>query len=145
MNQRMMESRITEMIQTHPKQPALPIEQLGRAIEAIVECGSVCTICADACLAEQHVQMLVHCIQLNQECADICHTTAATLLRPGSPAHTVLPLLLQACQSICESCGQECEQHASMHEHCRVCAQSCRNCAQLCAELMQSTATKVHR
>jgi hypothetical protein len=139
MNQsRMNGGHVAEMIQTHPKQSRLPNEQLAHAIESLNECASVCTTCADACLAEEHVQELVRCIRLNQDCADICRTTAAVLARPNNPDRNVVRSLLQACQAICESCGNECEQHAQMHEHCRVCAESCRHCAQTCSELMQS-------
>ncbi|MCC6457971.1 MAG: four-helix bundle copper-binding protein [Caldilineaceae bacterium] len=134
----MSNGRVAQMIQTHPQPPRLAIEQLARAVQALNECAAVCTTCADACLAEQHVPQLVQCIRLNQDCADICRTTAAVLARPNNPDPNVLRSLLQTCQAICESCGSECERHAEMHEHCRVCAESCRHCGQLCSELMQS-------
>ena len=135
---RMSSGLVTKIIQTHPKQSWLPGEQLGRAVETLNQCASVCTTCADACLAEEHVHDLIHCIRLNLDCADICGTTAAVLARPNEPDMNVLRSLLQTCQAICQSCGSECERHAQMHEHCRVCAESCRQCAQLCKELSQS-------
>ena len=139
MNQsRMSDGRVAQMIQTHPQQPRIASEQLAGAVQALNECAAVCTTCADACLAEQHVQQLVQCIRLNQDCADICRATASVLARPSNPDRNVVRLLLQACQAICESCGSECEKHAQMHEHCRICAESCHHCAQLCSELVQS-------
>lgn len=139
MNQsKMSNGHVAEMIQTHPKSPRLTTEQLAQAVQALNECAAVCTTCADACLAEQHVQQLVQCIRLNQDCADICRTTAAVLARTNNPDSGVLRSLLQTCQAICESCANECQSHADMHEHCRICAESCRHCGQICRELMQS-------
>lgn len=139
MNQsQMSDGRMAQMIQTHPKQSHLPGEQLARAVETLNECAAICTACADACLAEQHVQQLVRCIRLNLDCADICRTTNAVLARLNEPDPNVLRSLLQTCQAICESCGSECEQHAQMHEHCRVCAESCRHCEESCRQLLSS-------
>jgi hypothetical protein len=50
-----------EMIRTHPGEPVVD--------------------CADACLGEQDVQMLVCCIRLNLDCADVCATTGRLLAR----------------------------------------------------------------
>jgi hypothetical protein len=129
---------LTQMIQTHPEKSWLPGEQLASAVETLNQCASVCTACADACLAEQHVHDLVRCIHLNLDCAAICGTTATVLARSKEPDAYVLLLLIQTCQAICQSCGSECERHAQMHEHCRVCAESCRQCSQLCNELSKS-------
>jgi hypothetical protein len=131
-------SFLTQMIQTHPQKSWLPDEPLARAVETLNQCASVCTACADACLAEQHVHDLVRCIHLNLDCAAICNTTATVLTRSKEPDASVLLLLIQTCQAICQSCGSECERHAQMHEHCRVCAESCRQCGQLCNELSQN-------
>lgn len=139
MNQsKMSNGHLAQMIQTHPQQSQMPGEQLARAIEMLNQCASVCTACADACLAEEHVQNLVRCIRLNLDCADICRTTATVMGRLNQPDANVQRSLLQACQAICNSCGSECESHANMHEHCRVCAESCRQCSQICNELIQS-------
>ena len=49
---------------------------------ASLDCASVCTTCADACLSEQEdLQRLVRCIRLNLDCAAICRTTAEVLSR----------------------------------------------------------------
>jgi hypothetical protein len=135
---KMASGYVVQMIQTHPQQPWLAGEQLAQAVETLNQCATVCTICADACLAEQHVQQLVRCIRLNLDCADICRTTASVLMRLNQPDPNVLRSLIQACQAICQSCGTECQQHAQMHEHCRICAESCQHCAQLCNQLLQT-------
>lgn len=130
-------SSVAQMLQTHPAQTQMAGDKLAQAIAALNECANVCTICADACLSEEHVQHLRRCIRLNQDCADICRATVAVLARPSEADRNVLRSMLQSCQTICESCGSECEKHAQMHEHCRVCAESCRHCAQICSEMMQ--------
>ncbi|RIK46734.1 MAG: four-helix bundle copper-binding protein [Chloroflexi bacterium] len=129
-------NRVAEMFRTHPQQAQMEGGRLAQAVEAISQCATVCTICADACLGEQQVQQLVRCIRLNLDCADICQATANGLARLGESDQAVLRAQLQACEAVCRSCGSECEQHAQMHEHCRVCAESCRHCEQVCRDLL---------
>jgi hypothetical protein len=129
---------LAQMIQTHPQRPWLAHEQLAQAVATLEQCATVCTSCADACLAEQHVHELISCIRLNLDCADICRTTAAVVVRLSQPDLDVLRSLIQACHTVCQRCGRECEQHADMHEHCRICADMCHACEQVCEELLQS-------
>lgn len=99
----------------------------------LVECIRAC---ADACLGERDVQMLVRCIRRNLDCADICATTAAVVSRQTAFEPAVASALLQACAQFCRLCGDECEQHAQHGmEHCRVCAEACRRCERACDAL----------
>jgi hypothetical protein len=129
---------IEQMLQTHPQDSWLDQNRLSQVIESLNECASTCTACADACLGEQMVAELVHCIRLNSDCADICQTTSRILMRIGEPQRLVIRNLLQTCVAICEACGQECASHAEMHAHCRVCAESCRRCEDACQMLLGS-------
>lgn len=65
-----------EMISSHPEVRGRTNDALIRAIEEMLNCGQVCTSCADACLAEERVAQLRQCIRLNLDCADLCVTTA---------------------------------------------------------------------
>lgn len=82
--------------------------------------------------------MLRKCTRSDEDCADICHTTARVLSRRTGYDANITHAILQACATICRSCGDECASHASQHEHCRVCAEVCRRCEQACQELIKA-------
>lgn len=129
-----MES-IKRMISTSPSKPLLETGGVD-CIVACVECAAVCISCADACLAEGKIAELRRCIRLNQDCADICSTTARVLSRLLRPEVGVLRAQLEACALSCATCGAECRGHAQHHEHCQVCADACRRCEEQCRKAL---------
>jgi hypothetical protein len=132
---------VSQMLETHPRQPAVGREVLLECIEACFGCAQACTSCADACLGEEdHLAHLVRCIRLNLDCADVCEATGRLLLRQTEPDWAVIRAQLEACVVACRSCGEECRRHAESMgmEHCRVCAESCRRCADACERLLQA-------
>ncbi|MFN8467894.1 MAG: four-helix bundle copper-binding protein [Caldilineaceae bacterium] len=141
MNQSTMQggSTIAQMLAAHPQQSWVEPRKLSPLVQSLNECAATCTICADACLAEQMVSDLVQCIRLNQDCADICAATARILMRSDSnPQHSMLRHMVEACAAACQACGQECTRHAQMHEHCRICAESCRHCEEACRQVLSA-------
>lgn len=128
------------MLQTHPQPMNFDTAALTSAIDAALECAQVCTSCADACLAEDMLTELRHCIRTDLDCADICNTTARILSRQTEPDIGLLQTQLDACVRACKACGDECEKHAGMHEHCRVCSESCRRCEEACNQLLGTLA-----
>jgi hypothetical protein len=119
---------------------ALDRMALAQCIDACLECTRACTSCADACLNEEsHVAELAGCIRLDQNCADICDTTARVLIRSPDHDMALTRRMLDACIQACRSCGDECERHAGAFAHCRVCAEACRRCERACQELLNST------
>ena len=132
---------VTEMLRTYPADLGeVDREALVRCIEECVACAQACTACADACMSEADDQlpMLRKCIRTNDDCADICATTARVLSRHTGYDANVTRAQLQACMTVCKACADECERHASQHEHCRVCAEACRRCEDACRELLSA-------
>jgi hypothetical protein len=125
---------VREMISTHPQVRGSTNDDLIRCIELCYDCAQVCTVCADACLAEDAVKELAQCIRLNLDCADLCIATGALGSRRTGSNELVLRSMLEACAQACRVCGEECARHASKHEHCRICAESCRDCEQACMQ-----------
>ena len=41
-------------------------------ISKVAACQKACNFCFDACLKENHVQMMTECIRSDRECADLC-------------------------------------------------------------------------
>ncbi|WP_310586735.1 four-helix bundle copper-binding protein [Telluribacter sp. SYSU D00476] len=83
----------------------------------------------DACLGEEDVKMMVDCIRLDRDCANICFT-AVELMANNSP---FAAQLCDLCAQICDACADECEKHDA--DHCHRCAEVCRRCAEECRRM----------
>ena len=112
--------------------PASPanLQKNQAVLDALYNCVSHCEMCADACLGEDDIQMMVPCIRLDRDCADICRLMAAFIARNSAHAQHVI----KECIEINQKCADECGQHK--HEHCQQCAEACRRAVQACQEYM---------
>ncbi|MEQ9440232.1 MAG: four-helix bundle copper-binding protein [Cyclobacteriaceae bacterium] len=90
------------------------------------DCISACQHCSEQCLHEENIGMMVKCIQLDRDCADICTLTANLVARNSSFAQH----MARQCAEICQQCASECGRHE--HEHCQECAQACQLCQEAC-------------
>lgn len=97
-------------------------------ISALYNCAAHCNHCADACLDEEDIKMMVKCIRLDKICATTCIATAEAL----SVSSQDVSGLVRYCQEICQKCADECEKHQS--DHCKKCAEACRKCAEACSQ-----------
>lgn len=102
----------------------MPYQPYKKAIDACIECATMCNHCAVSCLEEKEVQNLIHCIRLDLECAVICRAAAEMMILGSAWSNE----MCQLCATICNACASECEKHKHM-EHCRECAEACRACA----------------
>ena len=129
------------ILRTHVRPLAADATLLGRCLDECGACEATCTICADACLAEDDVRDLVHCIRLCLDCADAC-TAALRILGRQTDAHPPSQLnVLETCLAACRACADECELHAAHHRHCAISAAECRRCEQACEELRAALTT----
>lgn len=130
-----------EMLDTYPRELSADRGLLVACIDACSDCAGSCTLCADACLAEESVQELTTCVRLNLDCADVCAATGRVVSRQTGYDAEVTSAVLRACIEACGKCAAECEMHAAHGmEHCRVCAAECRRCEQACQELLAAIA-----
>lgn len=116
----------------------LDAPSLLHCIERCLECHTVCSMCADACLAEENVAKLRRCIRLDLDCADVCATAARVLSRSGPGDLAALRSVLEACASACSACAAECHKHADAHRHCGICAAACEACARACQDVLET-------
>ena len=93
------------------------------------ECATACLQCASACLKEDDPKTMVHCIERDMECADVCRLAAASIARGDH--HTKAMSLL--CAQVCKACAAECATHAMAH--CQHCAEACQRCAGACTSM----------
>lgn len=101
-----------------------------KLIHALGNCINHCNYCADACLDEENVKMMVPCIRLDRVCAEVCSTLNQVLITGFKEAND----LVRYCIKICTMCADECEKHKS--QHCKDCARACRECVEQCREYL---------
>ena len=100
-------------------------------IHALGHCINHCNYCADACLSEENIKIMVKCIRLDRVCAEVCSALSQIL----STEYDDVDDLVAYCKSVCEKCAEECGRHD--HEHCQDCAQACRECANACDKYLK--------
>jgi hypothetical protein len=128
--------KIQAILETHPRPPIADLPVLAACIQECGDCTALCTVCADASIAEEDVRDLVRCVRLCDDCADACVDTARILSRQTDPDPDTQRTALEACLAACRACAAECELHAAHHEHCRLSAEECRRCERACEELL---------
>lgn len=99
-------------------------------IEILNKCISACNHCASSCLEEKEVGMMVACIKLDIDCAEICRTLVSFTTRGSLHAQH----LLKECAEICKACAIEAQKHSQM-DHCKKCAEVCLACAEVCISM----------
>tara|TARA_Y100000815_G_C12931523_1_gene345653 strand:- start:128 stop:448 length:321 start_codon:yes stop_codon:yes gene_type:complete len=99
-------------------------------INALTACVTACNHCADACLDEDNIKMMVDCIRTDRVCAEACNTASKILVT----SYEDVEGLVKYCQQVCKACADECEKHD--HEHCKDCAKACRACEDACKSFL---------
>ncbi len=101
------------------------------------ECIQICQQCHDVCL-----DIISYClekggrhaepkhIRLLESCAEICQTSANFMLR-DSELHTAT---CRACSEVCEACADQCEKMGD-DSRMKECADICRQCAESCRQM----------
>ena len=131
-----MSVTVETILRTHPRPLIADAAVLARCIDECGACAGTCTICADACLAEDDIRAMARCIRLCLDCVDTCVAAGRILSRQTDPDANSQITALEACLTACRACATECERHAHHHEHCRLCAEECRRCERACDELL---------
>lgn len=106
-----------------------PLNRYLDCIAACNACAVACQHCAAACLQEPDVKMMVRCIELDMDCAQLCQVSVALMAGDSEFA----PALCGVCAKACRACAEECGKHD--HDHCQQCAEACRRCADACAQV----------
>ena len=99
-------------------------------IHALGNCINHCNYCADACLDEDDVKMMVDCIRLDRVCAEVCSTLNQLLVTNYSNVDD----LVRYCIKVCDECAEECGKHDA--QHCKDCAEACRKCSEECKKFL---------
>ncbi len=113
-------------------------EGSGQPAGSMQNCIETCNDCRDSCLAS-----VSHCLELGGkhaeaghiglllDCADICGTSAAFMLR-GSTHHKKV---CGTCAEICQACAESCRSMGGADEMMASCAEVCERCAESCEKM----------
>lgn len=94
-----------------------------RSHRMCLETARYCTDKGGAHAQPAHIALLL-------DCAELCQTTANSLLR-SSPAHGIV---CSACSQLCDECAKNCDGFSGDAQVER-CAQTCRECARDCRDM----------
>ena len=105
-------------------------EAMNQCIDNCNTCHRICLETLNHCLHKGGEHADPHHVALLSACADICATSAATMLRGAD----VSPVVCGACAEVCRRCAESCERLASDPEMAR-CAAACRRCEESCSAM----------
>lgn len=97
------------------------------------DCESMCLQTIHYCLETGGTHVEAAHLQLLQDCADICASTAKFAARGSSNEDTIAAL----CAEICEMCAESCDKFAGDAQM-KACANQCLVCAAACHALEQA-------
>lgn len=100
---------------------------MNECIDNCTRCEATCLETINYCLGKGGDHAAPEHIALLSACADICSTSAATMLRGASVHATVC----RACAEVCRKCAESCDRMGNDADMQR-CAEACRRCAQSC-------------
>ena len=101
---------------------------MNECIENCTQCHAICLETINYCLGKGGMHAASEHIALLATCADICVTSASTMLR-GAAIH---PVICAACAEVCRQCADACSRMGDDAQMQR-CAEACRRCAESCA------------
>lgn len=108
-------------------------KEMKRCVDECLGCYSACVRTAQHCLEQGGKHSEPGHMRLMHDCAEICRTSAAFLLR-DSPFHARTCGL---CAEICRACERDCRRLAD-DPMMLACADACRACAESCEKMAKS-------
>lgn len=106
---------------------------LQSCIESCWRSHVMCIETERYCLEKGGMHVMPAHLLLLADCAEMCQTTANSLLR-RSPEHAAV---CAACARLCDACAEACETMKD-DERMVTCARTCRACAVHCREMSKS-------
>lgn len=105
-------------------------QAINDCIDNCTRCHAICLETINYCLSMGGRHAAPEHLSLLASCADICSTSANTMLRGAS----VTAPICSACAQVCRQCAAACDQ-LSDDGAMKRCADACRRCAESCAAM----------
>ena len=103
---------------------------MEKCIQDCLTSHKMCLETARYCMDQGGRHVSAPHLALLLDCAEMCQTTANSMLRQ-SPQHMVV---CDACARLCEACARNCDAFSG-DERMRRCATTCRTCARSCRDM----------
>lgn len=110
--------------------PHATTDAMRRCIEECQQCYAACMATMTHCLSMGASHATVEHVTGLLDCAELCHTSAAFMLRSS----TLHAKVCDVCADACEACADSCERIGD-DEQMRACATACRRCAESCRDM----------
>ncbi|KAB2898293.1 MAG: four-helix bundle copper-binding protein [Kofleriaceae bacterium] len=122
----------------HDQAPGvLDPQAFAMCIDAAFKAAQACMACSDICLAVEDARLLIKCVRLNSDCADLCVATGWMLSREPHPDRETMQRQIEACAKACQETAAECERLATLYPHTKVCAAACKRCVAACLDALR--------
>jgi hypothetical protein len=105
-------------------------QQMRECIQRCTDCHNVCTETITYCLEQGGAYAALDLVRLLQDCAQLCTTSADSMLRASSFSGPVCGL----CAIVCDACAEACDQFGDDPQM-KACADTCRRCAECCRRM----------
>lgn len=143
------------LLRTEQAAGVLDPQAFALCIDAAFKASQACLACSEICLAVEaptrgpesagagpepapwDARLLIKCIRLHGECADVCVATGWMLSREPHPDRATMQRQLEACAKCCEETAAECERIAALYPHTKVCAIACKRCVAACVDALR--------
>lgn len=112
---------------THSTTMAMPIKE---CIDLCMASHAMCLETANHVASAVRTAASVQLIALLNDCAEICQSTANSMIRTSA----LHPILCRACAEACERCARECERQSG-DPQLAICVAACRRCASSCRQM----------
>jgi hypothetical protein len=112
-------------------------QAFAMCIDAAFKAAQACMACSDICLAVEDTRLLIKCVRLNGDCADLCVATAWMLSREPHPDRDTMQKQIESCTRVCQETAAECERLATIYPHAKVCAAACKRCVASCLDALR--------
>ena len=103
-------------------------QAMSDCIDDCMHCHAICLETINYCLGMGGQHAAPEHMSLLATCAEICKTSANTMLRGA----IVTAPICSACAQVCRQCGKSCERMGEDAAMMR-CAAACRRCSESCA------------
>ena len=117
---------VSALLRSEQAPGVLDAQAFAMCIDAAFKASQACMACSDICFAVEDKRLLIRCVRLSGDCADLCVATAWMLARDPYPERGAMQRQLEACARACEATAAECARHGAIYPHTKVCATACK-------------------
>ena len=130
-------SQVSLLLRSEQARGVLDPQAFAMCIDAAFKASQACMACSDICFAVEDARLLIKCVRLNGDCADLCVATGWMLSREPHPDPVAMQTQIEACVRACQETAAECERLGTLYPHTKLCAAACKRCVAACLDALR--------